>query len=277
MHVKSSGFGDPLCYPNLWDIFKFSKLKGLVTSLNTNGNNLSKHSEKILKYIDAIRFSIDAWGKNQFKNIHRIDDFTTRKKSIKNLAQMREFIQPNLIIGIHYVILPNNLSGVEKMVKWAINHKIDYIDITFGKFLPSYICKWDNKSIKTAILKINGLKKYISPQFNIIFPADVTISAQKLKKFRDNRIRSKHPCWQIYLRHYITPSGEYGACNAFDSQPISKRVFGNINTENIEHIIKRINNKNPQVEKNSHCHNCVIPHGIFNDLCDFVYKNIDSK
>jgi len=277
MHVKSSGFGDPLCYPYLWDIFKFSKLKGLVTSLNTNGNNLYRYSEKILKYIDSIRFSIDAWGKNQFKDVHRVDDFKARKKSIEDLSRNRELIQPNLIIGIHYVVLPNNLSGIEKMIKWAIIHKIDYVDITLDKFLPSYTGKWDDRYLKETLIKIKSLKKYISPKFNIIFPADVTISAQKLKKIRDNRIRSKYPCWQIYLRHYISPSGEYGACNAFDSQPISKRLFGNINTDNVDKIIKKIDSSNPMTKKNSYCRNCVIPHGIFNDLCDFVYKNINSK
>ena len=277
MHIKSSGFGDPLCYPDLWDIFKFSKLRGLVTSLNTNGNNLSKHYEEILKYIDSIRFSIDSWGEDQFKEIHGIPGFTARKKSIECLSKIRELTQSNLIIGMHYVILPNNLNGLGKMVKWAITHKIDYIDITLSKFIPSYISSWDDKAIKAAIIEINKLKKYVTPDFNIIFPADVTVSDKKLKKFRNDRIQSKHPCWQIYLRHYISPSGEYGACNAFDSQPIAKRVFGNINSENIEQILMRINNENPLVKKDPQCRNCVIPHGIFNDLCDFVYENTNIK
>jgi hypothetical protein len=159
------------------------------------------------------------------------------------------------------------------MVKWAIAHKIDYIDITLSKFIPSYISSWNNKDIETTIIEINKLKKYITPDFNIIFPADVTVSDKKLEKFRNDRIQSKYPCWQIYLRHYISPSGEYGACNAFDSQPIAKRVFGNINFENIEQILMRINNKNPLVKKDPRCRYCVIPHGIFNDLCDIVYKN----
>lgn len=276
MHVKSSGFGDPLRHPHLWDIFKHCKQKGLVVSLNTNGNGLSKYVDEAMKLTDSIRFSLDAWGEDQFREIHGVNDFVERKQAIEELAKRRALHRPDLIMGIHYVVMPSNLSGVEEMIKWAIDNGIDYIDITLDKFSWGYINKWDEKAVAEAIAKIKELSKYISPTFNVILPAEVTTSDQKLADFREERLNGS-TCWQIELRHYITPSGEYGACNAFDSQPIAKRVFGNIYDDQMSSTLSSMSDGSPLASKDADCIGCVIPHGAFNDLCDFVYENTSSK
>lgn len=271
MHIKCSGFGEPTLYPDIWNLFEYTRKQGLYNTLNTNGFKLENHIDNILKTMDSIRFSIDAYNSESFKKVHNKDDFDKRLYNIEKLVKRREKEQEDLIIGLHYVLLPQNYKGLDQIIIWAKEVGVDYIDITLGKFKPTYLNNWKEQELEDAIKIMYNAKKYIDDKFNVILPHKETLDEKDLEEFRKKRYNG-NKCWQIYLRQYITPKGEYGACNAFDSQPISKRVFGNIYKDSMVDIFSRINEDNKVCKKNKECKYCVIPHGAFNDLCDTIYN-----
>lgn len=276
MHLKSSGFGDPLLCPDIWDVFKYGRKQGLISSLNTNGFNLGKYVDEILRNIDSIRFSLDAWGESQFQEIHGVRGFENRIRDIETLTMRRVHEQPELIIGIHFVVLPTNRISLRPVVEWAKRIGVDYVDITLDKFIPEFLDKWEDTLMKDVLDECDRLTKYISPKFNVILPSEITASRDGLSKFRMDRINTKK-CWQIALRHFITPNGEYGACNAFESQPIAKLTFGNINIDRMCDVFQRIKQEEDKCKAEGGCNYCVIPHGIFNDLCGLLKNAVDNK
>jgi MoaA/NifB/PqqE/SkfB family radical SAM enzyme len=274
MHIKSSGFGDPLLYKHLFEMYKYTRNIGMINSLNTNGKNLNKHIDNILKYVDLIRFSLDAGNSNIFNRIHGANDFDDRWKDISELVNRRNEEQENLIIGVHYVVLPDNLESLEELVIKSKEAGIDYIDVTLSKFDSGYTSVWDDVSFEKAKNIVWSLKKYIDDDFNVVFPSEITFDKESLRKFREDRNKTSI-CWQYSVRHYITPSGEYGACNAFLSQKISKKTWGNIYTDNPSKLVEHC--KNFCKKPNEDCRYCVIPHGIFNDVCQLIYDDINKK
>ena len=275
MHIKCSGFGEPTLYKDIWNLYKYTREKGLYNTLNTNGFNLDKHMNNVLSYLDSIRFSIDAYDKDSFFKIHRINDFEIRMKNIKELIERRNVEQPHLIIGIHYVVLPENYIGLHNFIEKIRALGIDYIDITLGKFNANYLKQWNN-DLKDAISMIKSSVKYKTNSFNVILPHEETLNEIDLERFRCSRFNNKK-CWQLILRNYIAPNGDYGACNAFDSQLIPKRVYGNIYVQSPKDILFNLSKNNNAFDKCKKCKYCVIPHGAFNDLCDLINENPDIQ
>jgi len=273
MHIKISGFGDPFIYPDLWKLVGYCSSQSLYVTINTNGFGLGAHIEQVLEGVNAIRFSIDSFTPTKFELIHGTNDLHERMTSIKSLLQRRAQENAELIVGIHYVAVPENIDELLQLANWSKLVGADYFEVTIDKFDPTNLEGWKAHEIEQLTHEINGLSALIDDDFNIIFPPDFTLHESKLREFRGNR-HNTHKCYHMQLRHYITPHGELGSCNSFNAFLPRKKVFSNINEDSPENAINLA--AHHQFNKNSDCYSCVVPFGLLNDLCEWLKLSLSA-
>ncbi len=105
--------GEPLLYPNLIELMKYSKCLGMTNNLITNGSLLTeKNLDSYLLYVDKITFSIDSPS-------DYVNQATGRGKHyyehIKGLLPIIHERYPDLVIEINSVVTRESIKEVDYM------------------------------------------------------------------------------------------------------------------------------------------------------------------
>lgn len=123
--------GEALLYPNIKELLKISKEKGIKNKLITNGVELAKDSEtlEILNYLDSLTLSIDSIsdeinvklgrGKIHYSNI---------KKILENVRTK------DISVNINTVVSKKNISLINELGNFLNNYKISSWRVF--KFMP---------------------------------------------------------------------------------------------------------------------------------------------
>lgn len=123
--------GEPLLYPNVLELVKLAKEKGIKAKLITNGSVLANNLEmrKIYNYLDSITLSIDS-------NDNEINDKLGRSynhaKNIKTVLDSLKGI--NLKVNINTVVSRVNIDKLEELGQFLREYKINAWRIF--KFIP---------------------------------------------------------------------------------------------------------------------------------------------
>ena len=112
--IEITGGGEPTLWPAfdelIRNLYHWDREIGLVT----NGSNLSeKRIELISKSCLWIRVSMDSATQETHRKIHRTgnDDFERRINNIKKIAEQKH---DKLVLGISFIITPENVDEIEE-------------------------------------------------------------------------------------------------------------------------------------------------------------------
>ncbi len=127
--------GEPLLHPNIQDILKYIKDKGLTASLNTNGLLIKKHADKIIPFCDFIIVSMDCLKNEQ---AYLLRGHTSNERILKDLEFIQKEFQTN--IQLRCTISRKNLFSFYELIDYAQTvgfrvsfSPIDYSSDSFGR------------------------------------------------------------------------------------------------------------------------------------------------
>lgn len=125
--IELTGGGEP----TLWKAFdelivnlaKYNREIGLVT----NGSSLSDYRIKLLRdHCLWIRFSMDASNQTIHKKVHRTQG-NEFDRIINNIKKICENKRKELIVGISFIINPDNVDDIENSIKLYMDLGVDNI------------------------------------------------------------------------------------------------------------------------------------------------------
>ena len=139
--ITFTGGGEPLMNPNFNLMAKMAKSLGFQIGLVTNGVLLDEVDN--LEDFLFIRISLDAYNREDYIKVKRVDKFDRVLKNITNALKW------NKIIGLSYVVGPYNNKDLQKAEDLANELGVSYIQIK-----PSYIN--ESKEIFTDFVYPDG-------------------------------------------------------------------------------------------------------------------------
>ena len=131
--INLYGFGEPFMNPRIFDMIHYARksFKDSKIFLSTNGMLLDEPViEKAIKCgLDSIAVSIDTINLQRLKRI-RIGASSRILKSLNDLCEIGKKILPELEIGVECVILKDGVEQLPKLVKYAAEVGVDYVQVS---------------------------------------------------------------------------------------------------------------------------------------------------
>lgn len=87
--------GECLLYPEIKEIVKYAKEKGMYIQVNTNG---TLPIQDILPFVDAFVFSVHGIGEQHNQIVHKKDSFEKIEENIQLADTMQKYIQINTVL-----------------------------------------------------------------------------------------------------------------------------------------------------------------------------------
>ena len=184
--IVIEGGGEPLLYKSFNEAIEYVHEIGLSCGLITNGTR--KIDERLLRYFDWIRVSLDASNEKEYQKLKKSPLFET---IINNISQ---YVKNCPVVGVGYVVTNQNCSTLEPLVLRLRRMGVSYIQFR------SVI---DHPELSSNV-NLQYLMRYISvPKFNIIIDG-----------IEENRINGNgaHRCKTHSLTSIITADGSVFLC-----------------------------------------------------------------
>ncbi|MBT7589580.1 MAG: radical SAM protein [Candidatus Scalindua sp.] len=133
--VKSilyAGEGEPLLHPDIEKFIVHSSNRGIDVGLFTNGQLLREElAEAIIPSLTFVRFSFNGGTKDNYAEVHKVkpDIFERVVANIKKAVDIKKENSLDVVIGVQYVLLPENKDYLLDAVKTLKNVGVDYFVI----------------------------------------------------------------------------------------------------------------------------------------------------
>lgn len=226
--IELTGGGEPTLWPRFDELVRNLKREGIEIGLVTNGSNLSNERIKLISESCIwVRFSMDASNQRLHKDIHRTGnfDFERRVKNIESLVSKRK---AGLVIGISFVITPQNHEDLEQSVTFYKSIGVHNIRFSWMYDKQGKAGLDDTKitSVKSELKKLKNL--YESGNFHIFFEAGRIESYSQANDFK-----------KCYMQHFVWALG--ADCKIYPCCIIKywpRREIGDLRTESLKDIIE---------------------------------------
>jgi len=123
--------GEPFLHPQLFDIVKYAKKKGLKVCITTNGTLIEEYFDEIVdSQVDILSVSLDGLG-----SVH--DTLRNRpglaEKVKEAILRVKKLEPKGQAVSINFVITNKNLDELEQVYRWAQREKIfmDFWPVNF--------------------------------------------------------------------------------------------------------------------------------------------------
>lgn len=129
--VKLQGLGEPLFHPQIEEVLKRFKDRGVRIWMISNGTlyHNEKYRNMILNYVDDLAVSFDSINKETFNMLRPYADMDRVKENIKLLVADRNKMNSDLAIGINFVISYKNYFELPGLYDLALELGIDYVSV----------------------------------------------------------------------------------------------------------------------------------------------------
>lgn len=220
--ILYAGEGEPLLHPDVDKFVARTAQKGIDAGMYTNGQMLKKElSKKILPYLTFLRFSFNAGTETDYARIHNVKPgiFSMVLKNIEDAVKLKRQGKLNLDIGLQYVLLPENIKHLGRIVKIFKGIGIDYFAIKpFVKQskLQAYQMKkaFDLNFIKDAL---DEAASFSGKNFKVIARRD---------SFENYGKRNYKYCYGTSFISVVNSAGEVASCLPYWDR--KDFIFGNI-------------------------------------------------
>lgn len=229
--------GEPTLRKDLPELVKFTKSKGCVCNLTTNGWFLNEKlvDELVEAGITQCQISMDSHIKKTHETLRGKGSYFRVVKSIKLLQKK------GVTVGIDCVVSKNNLSSLPKFIKWTAKNKIPYLTVIklkkgdlslrdYKKLAPDY------KEYSKLIRKICSRKENKNP--NITLDCG---SVSNLQQVASKNKFTNIPVAGCPLGHHLicsAPNGDMYPCAALLDENFK---IGNFLRDNPETVWKEHN------------------------------------
>jgi len=216
-------WGEPFINPQIYDMIKYAKSKGIQILSSTNGHYFAKkeNAEKLIDSgIDSIIVAIDGITQDTYQQFRDSGNLEQALQGIRNLVDYKRAQQSqNPIINFRFIVTRNNEHEIEDVKRLAFSLGVDAL--TF-KTLNPYEIYAEHESDKKM-------------SYQNLIPED-----KKYQRFEyrtsggiKSRIKRKPTCTRFWDCLSIRWDGEVCICT-YDYK--NKYLFGNINKNSIRDI-----------------------------------------
>ena len=273
-HIHLLG-GEPLLYKKLPVLINTAIKNNIDISINTNGLLLTDSTcEFLLKSgVSQVVISLDGASAKDNDFIRGKGVFEKVTKNIRRLSNFRETLNSNISIGLASVITKSNIENIHKIVSFAKELCIDYIDISALyhngnaiKKILAYSIKFQQKvQVDCKSMVLQKIYKEIGLTVQIDDSYDVC-QAGKTMIYMDANL-NLFPCGPYA---YKIPDGEFKV-NLFDKNALEQlSQFNHISKNTKKHKICK------QCSHKSSCQQCPICYSDSDKLCEFLLKKCDT-
>ena len=231
MGVKSiyyAGEGEPTLHKDLPTFINYGKSLGMGQALSTNGSVLNKTmSEKIIKDLSWIRFSVDAGTPKTHASIHGVSEknYDIVLKNIQECVNIKQKHNYNIDIGVQLILLPENIKEVESLAMWCKDNGVDNFQVKPAHSHPKSsfhtgMYKFIQKELKERLEKLED------NNFSIVVRVKSAERLTQEKKYKE--------CHGFDFYVIIDAMGNIVPCSIFYKQP--EYIYGNLNDNTFKEI-----------------------------------------
>lgn len=252
-HIYYAGGGEPFMHPQIMEIIRHTKKRGLECYINTNFTLVDEKRARELaaEGVDSLTVSVWAGTAGMYALTHPSKNEGTFLKIKETLRYLNEIKRKRPFIKIYNVIFNKNYQEIEAMVDFALETRSEAIEFTVIDTIPA---KTDslllNDSEKKALLEsCSGIKKRYENNgpVNKIkllsfeqFMRRISSNGSKSAEY-DSDVIGKIPCYAGWAFVRILADGNVNSClksHRFPVGNIFKEEFGSIWNNNLQRLFR---------------------------------------
>jgi len=252
-HIYYAGGGEPFMHPQIMEIIRHTKRRGLECYVNTNFTLIDEKRARELaaEGVDSLTVSIWAGTAGMYALTHPSKNEATFLKIKETLRYLSEIKKKRPFIKIYNVIFNKNYQELKAMVDFALETHAEAVEFTVIDTIPG---KTDslllNDSEKQALLagcseikkqqENNGLANKIKLLNFEQFMRRVSSSGSKSAEY-DSDIIGKMPCYAGWAFVRILADGNVNSClksHRFPVGNIFKEEFKTIWNNNLQRLFR---------------------------------------
>ncbi|GAG80537.1 unnamed protein product, partial [marine sediment metagenome] len=146
--IYVSGGGEPFIHPDIMEILKFTKSKGLVCYVNTNFTLLNKKRIDELIKIGVEHLTVSTWAgtAHTYDITHPNKNEETFRQIVENLRYLNRSKRETPYIKLYNVLFTMNYQEVEEMIELARYTDSESAEFTLIDTMPG---KTDKLALNT--------------------------------------------------------------------------------------------------------------------------------